>query len=263
MLNGFRAAYYRTFGVPRIAGLLATTGEVARDPLRRAMDTGLLMYELIDAGTRAERGREVIRMVNRFHGPYAIDPDDMRYVLCTFIVVPLRWIDEYAWRSCTTGERDAVTRFYGEIGRLMGMPDRPRTWDEAATFLDEFEAAHVRYSAEGAALMAASEAEIAQRLPRVVRPLAGRINALLLTDQLCGAVGVASPTRVSRSVFQAVMWGHAQVARHRGPRKEPRFRPGASARGLYPSGYRLSDLGPGGGAGGGHDSGLKETRPAS
>lgn len=246
MLNGFRAAYYRTFGVPRIAALLAKTGEIHREPLRRAMDTGLLMYELIDAGTGAERGRQVIRMVNGFHGPYAIDPEDMRYVLCTFIVVPLRWIDAYGWRPCTTAEREAVTRFYDEVGRLMGMAYRPKTWDEAALFLDEFEAAHVRYSAEGAALMAASEAEIAQRLPRVVRPLAGRVNALLLTDELCGAVGVAPPTRATRAVFRAIMWGHAQVVRHRGPRKEPRFRPGGSGGGLYPGGYRLSDLGPAG-----------------
>jgi hypothetical protein len=39
------------------ADLLVHAGEIQRRPLKRSMDTGLLMYELIDSGPESDRGR--------------------------------------------------------------------------------------------------------------------------------------------------------------------------------------------------------------
>jgi hypothetical protein len=244
MHSGFRAAYFAVFGVPRIARILAGTGEIAREPLRRAADTGLLMYELIDAGCDAPRGQEVLRRLRRMHAGKGIDPEDMRYVLTTFVVIPTRWIDRYGWRQCTAEEREAITTFYTEVGRRLGIVDPPGSYAEAAAMLDAYELAHVRYSVEGAALMAATEAVLAERLPRPLRPLAGRLTALYLTDALCEAVGVRPAGRALRASFKLAMRARGVLVRRRPARTEPRFTPGAAVTDLYPSGYRLDELGP-------------------
>jgi hypothetical protein len=243
MHTGFRASYYRTFGVPRVARLLAQTGEIAAQPLRRAADTGLLMYELIDAGPDAPRGREVLRMLNRMHSRWPIEAEDFLYVLCTFVVVPIRWIDQYGWRRCTDAEREAITTFYREVGRRMAIRDLPGSYADAAQFLDEYEAANVRYSPEGAALAAATQGVLAERLPAPLRPWAGRITALYLPDHLCAAVGIRPPSRATRHGFAALMRLRGRVVRRRPVAAEPRFTPGEAVAELYPTGYALEDLG--------------------
>jgi hypothetical protein len=243
MHTGFRASYYRTFGVPRIARLLAQTGEIAAQPLRRAADTALLMYELIDAGPDAPRGREVLRMLNRMHSRWPIEVDDFLYVLCTFVVVPVRWIDQYGWRACTDAEREAIATFYREVGRRMGIRGLPGSYVDAARFLDEYEVANVRYSPEGAALAEATRGVLAGRLPTPLRPWAGRITALYLPDHLCAAVGIRPPARVTRRAFGAMMRVRGRVVRRRPVAGEPRFTPGEAVAGLYPSGYILENLG--------------------
>lgn len=244
MHMGFRASYYRTFGVPRIARLLAETGQIKAEPLRRAVDTGLIMYELIDAGTDTPRGRQVIRMLNRIHGCWNIEAEDFLYVLCTFIVVPVRWIDDFGWRSCTQIERQAVTDFYREVGRLMGIAGLPHSYADAARALDDYEAANVAYSPEGAALMADTQRVLAAHLPAPLRPFTDRITALYLTDQLCAAVGIHPPSRPSRTMFRGLMWTRRQIVRRRPPPSEPRFTPGQPTPDVYPAGYQLPDLGP-------------------
>lgn len=44
---------------------------------------------------RREDGRTAIRRINQMHRSYEISNEDMRYVLCTFVVMPKRWLDAY------------------------------------------------------------------------------------------------------------------------------------------------------------------------
>ena len=50
------------------------------------------------------------------HGAYRITNDDMRYVLATFVVVPLRWMDAYGWRRFTDTEKVASANYYRRLG---------------------------------------------------------------------------------------------------------------------------------------------------
>ena len=58
---GMYLAFYRTFGIPAIAELLYSTGEMTERTRKRADDTGLLMYELITNGLESERGRAAVK----------------------------------------------------------------------------------------------------------------------------------------------------------------------------------------------------------
>src|SRR5215469_16968422 len=75
---GLNLAFYRTFGIPAIAELLRSTGEMTERTRKRADDTGLLMYELITNGLESEHGRAAVRRLNQIHRRFQIAPDDYR-----------------------------------------------------------------------------------------------------------------------------------------------------------------------------------------
>lgn len=244
MRLGLNLALYRTFAVPRIATLLAATGEMATNPHKRAFDTGLWMYELIEHGLDHERGREVVRGLNRMHRRYAIADEDYRYVLSTFVVVPTRFIDDVGWRTCTPVEREAVAAFYARLGQLMAIPDVPVGYDAFAAFFDTYEAEHVAYSEAGAAQMHATGGVIAEMLPARLRPLAAPVTAALLEPRLVAALGLHEPPAAVRLAVRLALRLRAVRERRRPPRSEGWFVPGRQVRGVYPHGYDLHDLGP-------------------
>ncbi len=65
------------------------------------------------------------------HGSYPISRDDLRYVLCTFVVVPTRWIDELGRRRLSEHERfsyglmDAAPRAALRRPRISPLEQRP------------------------------------------------------------------------------------------------------------------------------------------
>ena len=240
---GLNLAFYRTFAAPRIAGLLAHTGEMERRPEKRAIDTGLLMYELIEHGFDHPRGREVVRGLNHMHHRWAIENEDYIYVLATFVVVPTRWTDEFGWRKTTTVEREAAASFYCELGRRMNIRGIPVSYDEYAAFFDDYERHHVSYSAAGARQMAATQRVIADRLPRPLRPLAVPATAALLDERLCRALGLEPAGPMVRRLTRAALRIRGAVVRRRPPRTTSWFAPGRPVS-VYPQGYQLSDLGP-------------------
>ncbi|GAA3034711.1 hypothetical protein GCM10020000_10140 [Streptomyces olivoverticillatus] len=94
-------------------------------------------------------GRSAIRRINQMHRSYDISNDDMRYVLCTFVVIPGRWLDAYGWRRLSDHERRAMAVYYATLGRHMGIQDIPRTYAEFEQCLDAYEAAHFGWSEGG------------------------------------------------------------------------------------------------------------------
>ena len=150
MRFGWNLAFYRAFAVPRMAGLLVRSGELTGRPVKRAYDTGLLMYELFEHGVDHPRGREVIRVLNRMHRRWDIADDDYRYILAAFAVVPERFAAAHGWRPLGDVEREAAYRVMHEIGTRMSIPGIPASFDALAAYLDEYEAREVRHSAAAA-----------------------------------------------------------------------------------------------------------------
>ena len=145
-------ALFRTFAVPSIGALLHETGEFTRRTQKRYDDTALILDAILEHGPTTGDGREALRRMNRMHGAYGIAADDLRYVLCTFVTMPIRWVDAYGHRRLTAAERVALARSYHELGRHMGIPDPPTTPEEFADLLDAYEAEHFAYSEGGRAV---------------------------------------------------------------------------------------------------------------
>src|SRR5215470_9620971 len=112
MTRALELALFRTFASPRIARLLAATGEFEARARRRYDDTDLIVSLILEDGLTGERGREAIARMNEIHGRFRIANRDFLYVLSTFVFEPLRWIDRFGWRRLSEAERECWFQFW-------------------------------------------------------------------------------------------------------------------------------------------------------
>src|SRR5580658_10964093 len=123
-------ALYRTYAVPSIGRLLAETGEFTRRTQKRYDDTALILDTVLEHGLASPQGRAAVRRMNQMHGSYEIPNDDKLYVLSTFVVMPIRWLDRYGWRRLTEAERVASANYYRALGAQMGIKGIPDTYQQ-------------------------------------------------------------------------------------------------------------------------------------
>jgi len=238
-------ALYRTYAVPSIGGLLDRTGEFRRRAQKRYDDTALLLGEALENGLDSERGRRALRLINRTHSRYPIDPDDSRYVLATLLVVPHRWLDRYGWRRVTEHERRAAYLYYRELGRRMGVKEWPASFEEVCVFLDEYEARHFAYSQGGARTATATRELFVSWFPQALAPMTRAGVVALLDPPLLHAFGYAPAPAWLRAAADRALRARARGVRFLPPRRRPvRVRDAWTVR-SYPSGYSIEQLGPG------------------
>lgn len=241
-------ALFRTYAVPSIGRLLHDTGEFTARTQKRYDDTALLLDAASFDGLHSEAGRRAIRRINQMHRAYDISDDDMRYVLSTFVVVPKRWLDDYGWRPLTPGEVRASTRYYQELGRLMGIREIPATYEEFADLLDGYEAEHFAFDERSRRVADATLHLLTTFYPRPLRRPVRLFARAVMDEPLREAFGYAAPPR---AVVRAARGGLR--ARGRAERVLPARRRPLRVEDLrwirsYPDGYEVEQLGtfPGG-----------------
>ncbi|MGW5783356.1 oxygenase MpaB family protein [Streptomyces sp. NPDC003757] len=236
-------ALYRTYAVPSIGRLLAETAEFTERPQKRYDDTALLLDAVVEHGFDSEQGRTAIRRINRMHRSYDISNDDMRYVLCTFVVIPKRWIDAYGWRRMSRHEAVASAVHYRTLGRHMGIRDLPGSYEEFETCLDAYEEAHFARDEGGRRVSDATLDLMASWYSRPLAPLLRTGTLALLDDSLLRAFGYARPGPVTRAVVRRAVRLRGRAVRLLPPRRAPHHaRQNREIKG-YPNGYRLAELG--------------------
>ncbi len=238
-------ALFRTYAVPSIGGLLARTGEFVERAQKRHDDTVLILDAVLEHGIGSEEGRTAIRRMNQMHRSYDISNEDLRYVLATFVVTPIRWLDAFGWRRMTDVERVASANYYRELGRHMGIRDIPATWQAFSRLLDEYEREHFGFDLGGRIVAEATLALLAtfppnDRLPvGVVR----RISFATMDDALLDAFAFPHPSRVTRGLVRGALMARGRVVRFLPPRTEPYFARQLPQVRSYPDGYRVAELG--------------------
>jgi ER-bound oxygenase mpaB/B'/Rubber oxygenase, catalytic domain len=236
-------ALFRTYAVPSIGRLLDETGEFARDAQKRYDDTGLLLDEPSRHGLHSERGRRAIRRINQMHGRYDIAPDDLRYVLSTFVVTPKRWMDDYGWRPFSPGEVRASVRYYAELGRLMGIKDVPQTYDDFESLHDAHERAHFGFDEGGRRVADATMALTLTFYPAVAARPMEVFSRALMDQPLLDAFGYRRPPGPVVRAARAGLRARARVEALLPARSTPiSFRDSRRVR-SYPDGYDLDALG--------------------
>ncbi|MEV8313859.1 oxygenase MpaB family protein [Streptomyces sp. NPDC059900] len=236
-------ALYRTYAVPSIGRLLAETAELTGRPQKRYDDTALLLDAVVEHGFGADEGRTAIRRINQMHRSYDISNDDMRYVLCTFVVMPKRWIDAYGWRKLSRHETTAAAVHYRTLGRHMGIQDIPDSYEAFEECLDAYEEAHFAWD-EGARRVSDATLDLmASWYPRPLAPLLRTSTLALLDEPLLRAFRYEPPGAATRALVRRAVRLRGRAVRLMPPRGAPHYaRQNREIKG-YPKGYRVGALG--------------------
>jgi uncharacterized protein (DUF2236 family) len=243
--NALSFALFRTFAVPSVGRLLADTGEFTARSQKRFEDTVLILDAVLEHGFASAEGRAAIRRMNQMHRAYPITNTDYVYVLSTFVVQPIRWIDRFGWRRLSEPEKAGSAEYYRELGRHLGITDMPRTHQEFAAHLDSYETQRFAHHPGGravgdAALDVFTTFPLARRLPAA---LVRRLALGLMDDPLRAALGYPRLSRAEQSLCAGAVRLRGRVVRLLPPRTEPLYaRQRPEIRG-YPQGYDVSRLG--------------------
>ena len=236
-------ALYRTYAVPSIGRLLARTAELTGRSQKRYDDTALLLDTVVEHGFDSDPGRTALRRINRMHAAYDISNDDMRYVLCTFVVTPKRWLDAYGWRRLCDHELRAFAAYYRTLGARMGIKDLPQTYEDFERTLDTYEDAHFGWDDGARAVSDATLELMASWYPRPLAPLVRGASLALLDDSLLRAFRYERPTPVARVITRGALRLRARAVRLLPPRTTPHYaRQNPEIKG-YPGGYEVAALG--------------------
>jgi hypothetical protein len=236
-------ALYRTYAVPGIGRLLAETAELTDRAQKRYDDTSLLLGAIVEDGFDSEQGRTAIRRINQMHRSYDISNDDMRYVLCTFVVMPKRWLDAYGWRRLSRHEIVASAEHYRTLGRHMGIKGIPGSYEEFEACLDAYEEAHFAWDEEARRVSDATLALMASWYPRPLAPLLRRSTLALLDDSLLRAFRYPRPGAVTCALVRRAVWMRGRAVRLMPPRRAPHFARQNWEIKSYRNGYQLEELG--------------------
>jgi hypothetical protein len=239
-------ALFRTYCVPGISAVLASSGEFEKRPQKRYDDTALLMAELAAHGYDSPRGREALKVVNRAHGRHPITNTDMLYVLSTFIYDPIAWLSRWGWRPLHPHEKLAAFHYYREVGKRMGIRSIPPSYEDFEAFKISYERDHFLYSDTNRRIGDYTVGLFASWFPRFLRPAVKLGVRSLLDPPMLHAFGFSPAPRWVTALASGGLKLRAAVVAQLPPRRHSalarprrnRTYPG------YPAGYRPSDLGP-------------------
>ncbi|GAA3759383.1 hypothetical protein HDA32_004692 [Spinactinospora alkalitolerans] len=245
MSQALGLALYRTYAVPSIGELLGETREFTERTQHRYDDTALILDAMMEHGFGPGEGRDALRRMNQMHRSYDISNDDYLYVLSTFVVMPVRWLNDwgYGWRRLTEHEIAANTNYYRMLGRHMGIKRIPGTYAEFHELFDSYERAHFGYSEGGRRVSDATLGIMVDFYPAWQRPIIRPFTMGLLDDRLITAFRYDRPSWFWRFAAKAGLRARARVVRFMPPREEPfwaRMSPNIRS---YPDGYDVSRIG--------------------
>ncbi|MFH8405608.1 oxygenase MpaB family protein [Streptomyces sp. NPDC018019] len=223
LMLGLNIGFYRTFAVPEIAAVLATTGQMTGQTELRAKTTGQMMYRLFRDGLDSPSGARTVSALNNVHARWQISNDAFRYVLACFDVAPMRWCDAYGWRATTAAEKDASHVFYCALADRMGIHRVPLAWGAFAAWMDDYENGFFARTPEATALWAATSGLLAQRVPAFLVPLVRSAAGALLDPPLRRALGVRRPPTAVSALAAGGM--HIRARRLRHLHSDPGYRP--------------------------------------
>jgi hypothetical protein len=235
-------ALYRTYAVPSIGRLLASTGELTERPQKRYDDTDLILSTICEHGYDSPTGRDAIRRMNGIHRRFEISNDDYLYVLSAVTFEPIRWNVRFGWRRLLDVERLATFVFWREVGRRMGIRGIPGDYDAFERFNVEYERQHFAQTHEGSAVGIATR-DLFLSWFRVPPRLGAPFMHALMDAPLRRAMGFRDPPRGVELAVETALSARARVVSRLPARRRPRLRTPRPIR-SYPSGYTIDELGP-------------------
>ncbi|KAI8366248.1 hypothetical protein BD560DRAFT_436208 [Blakeslea trispora] len=271
-------ALFKPFSTPSVSKLLVSTREFLDHCPRRAEDTELILSEIIDPYPRIQnelclnanlsekeidkqyaRREASIERLNELHGKYNISNEDYLYTLVLFVAEPIRWINNWEWRSLDIREVNAIFKVWHEIGTKMNIKEIPNTLDEWYMIQKRYESTSVKYHPANWRCADPTIKHLARRLPRWMLPIVYIMLPCFLETNECKAFGIQTASCLTRLVFNTIIKTRALFVRFFClPRKlydlRTPFYPNEQGKyvpnyfvynpPIYAEGYRIEELGP-------------------
>ncbi len=237
-------ALFRSFAVPRISQLLAKTGEFTQRTQKRYDDTELILYEILENGFESPRAKHAIQRMNAMHRRFAIAQEDYLYVLSTFVCEPVRWLQQFGWRSLTPSEVEAFAVYYAELGRYMGINKAiPKNFAEFDAYNRNYEQAHFAFSPDNVTVANATrDLFLGFYLPKWLWFLGKPVIYSLLDPLLLKSFGYPQAPEWLQVIVRNSLYIRASWLKLWPKRRKPVFG-SQRKRKTYPQGYHLDDLG--------------------
>ena len=194
-------------------------------------------------GLAAQLLPEALERVNWAHGHFKITNDDFLYVLSTFLLEPIRWIDAFAWRRLSQVERHGYYYFWRGVGRGMHIDDIPPSLEEFEHWSADYEKEHFRFTDTNARVGTATRDLFASWFPRFTAPVVNYGIYALLDDAMIESFGFRRPLPGTQALARGALKLRGRLVRWLPPRREPHFFTDDRNR-TYPSGYQIGELGP-------------------
>ncbi|WP_019201642.1 oxygenase MpaB family protein [Tsukamurella sp. 1534] len=243
IMQALSFALFRTYAVPSIGRLLDETGEFTGRVQKRYDDTALLLEEPLINGFSSAEGRSAVRRINQMHKMYDISDDDMRYVLSTFVVVPVRWIEDYGWRRLTPDEVRATVRYYQTLGKHMAIPDIPETYEEFADLMDSYEAQHFAYDPGARRVADSTLALLNSFYPRPAARAVDVFSRALMDEPLIKAFRFREPGPLARRIAVGSLKARGRLLAVLPPRRRAQLVRDSRRIRSYPFGFQVEKMG--------------------
>lgn len=236
-------ALFRSFAVPRIAQLLAKTGEFTERTQKRYDDTELILYEILEHGFESPRARQAIQRMNAMHRRFAIAQEDYLYVLSTFVCEPVRWLKQFAWRALSEAEVEAFAVYYAELGKYMGINAIPENFAAFDAYNRAYEQAQFAFSPDNVTVANATrDLFLGFYLPKWLWFLGKPVIYSLLDPPLLKSFGYPQAPEWLQVIVRKALQLRAIWLKFWPKRRKPVLGT-QRKRKTYPKGYRLEDLG--------------------
>ncbi|KAF9114622.1 hypothetical protein BGX27_010287 [Mortierella sp. AM989] len=273
-------ALFKTYAIPTISKILASTREFTDNALKRSDDTAFILLEMAERTARKQyrekesggivdekedendklREEIAVQKLNFIHGHYNIKQEDYLYTLALFVLEPPKWINRFEWRKMTELEKNALLAIWIYNGERMYIENIPRTIKELEEWTEEYESKHMVYAKSNGIVAESTTGLLLSRAPRFMHSFVRNVISSLLTDRIRTAFGIpAPPVGLTPFVNSFLMIRGLFVRYFMLPRRYPMIR--SALRGdpkndnqyiplwnkfgvTYPNGYKVQDLGP-------------------
>jgi hypothetical protein len=243
LARALEIALFRTYASPRISALLDKTGEFKRYGQKRYDDTGVLIGEFLQNGYDSERGKRAIAQMNKIHSKYPIKNEDYIFVLSTFVLDPLNWLEKFGWRDLLENEKQAFFHFFYQVGLRMGLENIPQNLLALQAFSQAYQAENFVFVESNQNVADATVKIVENWYPKILRPFIKPIVSAMIDENMRKAFGYKKPSSFLRWILPKLLQLRKPFIRYINLEKSPTLLENSLNR-TYPQGYTIEEISP-------------------
>ena len=192
----------QTYGIPTISHLLTKTGQFSKPEtsFKRYTDTAALIGEMVENSPTSQRAFISVARTRFLHSGYQasgkILDADLLYTLALFAVQPVRFIENFEWRTLSDLELCAIGTFWKSLGDALGISseilpsgktgfkDGMQWLEEVDVWSQDYEAKYMVPDPKNRESADQATAVLLYNLPKFLHPIGLQFTSYMMDDRL-------------------------------------------------------------------------------